>query len=147
MNKADKIISLFLIFFGVFVLFLSRSLPAAPMKGTPGPAYFPVILSALLILCGLGLLLRSSFERKGARVVYEPHSAARLLGTILLAIVTPASLAYLGFVLTCLVVSLIFFLGLRVKWPTALVTSVILTAGIYLVFYYGLSVQLPRGPF
>jgi putative tricarboxylic transport membrane protein len=147
MNKADRIISVFLILFGGFVLFLARSLPAAPMKGTPGPAYFPVILSGILIWCAIMLYLRSSFEGNSTRARYEPHSAVRLLGTILLAIMTPVSLAYLGFVWTCLGSSLIFFLVLRVRWVTSLVTSAALTAGIYLVFHYGLRVQLPGGLF
>jgi hypothetical protein len=147
MSKADKIISVFLILFGILVLFLSRTLPAAPMKGTPGPAYFPAILSGILIWCAIMLYLRSSFERDRSKASYDPHSALRLSGTILLAIMTPVGLAYLGFPLTCFGSSLIFFLVLRVKWVTSLVTSIALTAGIYIVFHYGLSVQLPGGLF
>jgi hypothetical protein len=147
MKKADRIISLILIAFGAFILFTARGLPPAPMKGTPGPAYFPTFLCALLILCGL-VLLGKSFGRKGEeKVTFEPHSGARLWGTFLLATGTPAGLAYLGFAATCFGSSLIFFLVLRVRMASALLLSSFLTAGIYLVFHHGLQVQLPTGVF
>lgn len=147
MKKTDRTISLMLIAFGTFIIFAGRGLPPAPMKGTPGPAYFPTFLCTLLILCAL-ILLGKSFRGQGeGKVTFEPRSAARLWGTILLAAGAPASLAYLGFIATCFASSLIFFLILKVRGSTAILLSTFFTAGIYLVFHYGLQVQLPPGPF
>ncbi|MCX5907174.1 MAG: tripartite tricarboxylate transporter TctB family protein [Deltaproteobacteria bacterium] len=147
MKRADRVISVFLIALGLFVIWMAGSLPPAPMKGTPGPGYLPRLLSGLMVI-GAAILFVSTFIRRGdPKILFEPHSAPRLLYFTLLAVLVPAGLAYGGFILTCFLSSFIFFWIMKVKIPAAIIISVLLTGGIYLAFHYGLQVQFPPGIF
>jgi hypothetical protein len=147
MKKADRIISLVLIAFAVLILWMSASFPPAPVKGTPGPAYVPRLLAAILILCSLVLFAGTYGRKKDREVAFEPHSGLRLFLITLLAVLVPAGLAYLGFLITCFGSTLIFLLILRVRYSSSILISTVVTAGIYLSFHHGLQVQFPMGFF
>ncbi len=147
MKRADRIIALMLIAFGIFIFFSSAGLPPAPMKGTPGPAYVPRLLSILLIYSASVLLLFSFRQKDDLPLRREAKARQRLGGVILLAVLVPAGMAYLGFIFTCFVSSLIFFQILRVRAWFSLLLSAGLTGGIYTAFHYGLRVQFPSGFF
>jgi len=147
MRKADRIIALLLIAFGIFILFSSGGLPPAPMKGTPGPAYVPRLLSILLIYSASILFLFSFRQKEDRPLLWEAKAGRRLWGVFLLAILVPAGMVYLGFIFTCFISSFIFFQILRVRSLFSLLLSAGLTAGIYTAFHYGLKVQFPSGFF
>lgn len=147
MKRADRIIGILLLAFGIFIIAASSGLPPAPMKGTPGPAYVPRLLSILLIYFASVLLLFSFRRREDRPILWEANSSGRLWGVILLALLVPAGMTYLGFILTCLVSSLIFFRILRVRSLSSLFLSAGITVGIYMAFHYGLQVQFPSGIF
>lgn len=147
MVKADRIIGLLLIAFGFFFFLTSGSLPPAPVKGTPGPAYVPRLLSILLIVFAAILIVQSFRNPNRQPIAWEPNSRARLMGIILLAIFVPMGMSYLGFSVTLFASSWIFFQILRVRPLHALLSAGGITYGIYLIFHWGLKVQFPSGIF
>jgi hypothetical protein len=147
MKRADRIIGILLLAFGIFIIAASSGLPPAPMKGTAGPGYVPRLLSILLI-CFASVLLLLSFRRREDRpILWEANSSGGLWGVMLLALLVPAGMAYGGFVLTCFLSSLVFCQILRVRLLSSFFLSAGITVGIYMVFHYGLQVQFPSGIF
>ena len=51
----------------------------------------------------------------------------------------------LGFIITMFLVSLVIMLLLKAKPVSAIVTSLVLSFGMWLIFERGLQVQLPNG--
>lgn len=132
---------------GAAVLLHVRGFPELP-DGQPGPALFPGIVGALLVVFGLVLAGRALWGR-GATDDPRPTSATR--GRIDALAVLGAIVAYLllaetlGFALTMalLLFLLTWRLGAR-PWAAA-VSAVVTTASIVLVFEYVLFVPLPQG--
>lgn len=106
-----------------------------------GPAYFPTILSSLLILIGLISLIRS-FIKPGS-----PFGAFALRGLVLII----ASIILFGFIVrgAGLVIALPVlviissYASIRFHWKYSLALSVGLTIFCILVFLKGLGVPLP----
>ena len=147
MLTADRIIGLLLIALAFFFFMASGSLPPAPVKGTPGPAYLPRLLSILLIASAAILILQTFRHPNRQLISWEPNSRARLLGVILLAVLVPIGMSYLGFFPTLFLSSWIFFQILRVPPVSAFFSAGGITFGIYLIFHWGLKVQFPPGMF
>jgi hypothetical protein len=106
-----------------------------------GPAYFPVILSSLLILIGTISLVRS-FIKPGT-----PFGAFALRGLILII----ASIILFGFILhgAGLIIALPVLViissygSIRFRWKYSLVLAVGLTIFSVLIFLKGLGVPIP----
>ncbi len=106
-----------------------------------GPAYFPTILSLLLILIGVISLVRS-FLKQGS-----PFGAFALKGLVLIT----ASILLFGLIVrgAGLIVALPFlvivssFASSQFRWPYALAFAAGLTLFCVLVFIKGLGVPLP----
>jgi hypothetical protein len=106
-----------------------------------GPAYFPIILSYLLITIGAVSLVRS-FIRSGL-----PVGPFALKGLVLVIV----AIALFGFVvrragfLIALPLLVIFgsYASKKFRWKSALVMAVVVTIFCILVFKQGLGVPLP----
>ncbi len=106
-----------------------------------GPAYFPTILSILLILIGVASLVRS-FVRQGS-----PFGAFAWKG---LALITASILLFgvivrgAGLIVALPVLAIVSsFASSRFRWPYALAFAAGLTLFCVLVFIKGLGVPLP----
>ena len=143
MNKADRIIGVLVVLFGVAVILISAGMHPAARQGIPGPALLPRMVSGALILCGLLLFSRAMVRKADYPVAFNREARARLAGVILLTVLTAVGLAYIGFIVSCLLSAFIFLIILGLRMRTAALTAVAVTAGIYLVFHYGLRVQFP----
>lgn len=113
----------------------------------PGPGYFPFGLGLLLALLGALLLFKA--------LTIESHDGDRI-GTVAWRplLVISASVALFGLLLPRLglVVSLPILItgsalaGNEFHWKDALLNSVVLTLGCWLVFVVGLKLPLPLWP-
>lgn len=110
-----------------------------------GPGYFPLVLSAILVLLGLVVLVQAT------RVAGEPVGAIAWRG---MAFILPAPVFFgltirgLGFVpalfLTCVIAA---FASHRMKPPAALVLAAAVTLFSVVVFSYALGLPFQRfGP-
>ncbi|SRR6266508_1616261 len=117
----------------------------------PGPGFFPVVLSAALLLVALALLvlgLRSGAATRGGAPIELPEGTEprKLLGSVGVFALYIALFEWLGFVLaTAGFLSLLFGALARYRWPIAVGAGVALTIAAYLVFNTWLQVRLPHG--
>jgi hypothetical protein len=119
----------------------------------PGPGFFPLVLSAALLLVALALLvlgLRSGVAAPGgapeATAPPERTEPWKLLASVGTFAVYIALFEWLGFVLaTAGFLSFQFGALARYRWPVAVGAGVALTIAAYLVFNTWLQVRLPHG--
>lgn len=137
--------------------------------GGPGPGLFPGIIGGALVLFG-AILAVKTLVRPAAADAVEAESAlppetesikriadvetstlslrralvngAVIVGSILFYVLAAD---HLGFLITMFVVVLVNMLALRAKALTSLISSLVLTVVMWLVFEKALLVQLPDG--
>ena len=110
-----------------------------------GPAYFPTILGAMLVTLGLLLVFRSFFMHGGERpskTHWQP--LVGILGAVLL-------FAFLidrtGLILASAVTMVACSLGgWDFKWKEQVVNSVVMTAAVVGIFYFGLGLPFRLFP-
>jgi putative tricarboxylic transport membrane protein len=150
MKLHDSLSGALLILFGTAVFLYTRTFPS--MMGDPvGPALFPRIIAAGLVLTGAVLIaLAARKSRADSWISFsEWLQVPRLAAGF--AVVTGGLLAYcllvetLGFFICAPLLLAALFAVLRVRaWliaPLAIVVSVV----IHFIFYKGLGVPLPWG--
>jgi len=140
-----------LIVAALFVIAMTLSFPAFPGQNY-GPAVFPRLLAALLILCGVLLMIRGYGARRAGEGLAEMPEWARDPANVISALlVLGAALAYIlvldavGFVPLTLVVLIVLFLWFRVRVPLAIATALVAAFGINWFFASLMRVPLPRG--
>jgi hypothetical protein len=109
----------------------------------PDAGFFPKCLSAILVVLGLGMILRASFETR-ERAEFTTRSWAVPLAAVAL-IIYAALLNKVGFVL-CTITILFFLMTTygRLRWVVALAVSVSTVIVCY-VGFTELGVPLPQG--
>ena len=129
----------------LFVMWESRALPLGTWR-QPGPAYFPVLLAALLLILGALVWAMGGGAAPVAGVGWgEARHALVILGVSAFICL---GLERLGYRLTMLAALLFLVLVVERKRPlAAAVFAFALSFGSYYLFDTLLRVQLPRGPF
>jgi putative tricarboxylic transport membrane protein len=150
--RANDILSgLALIVCSLAMIALTVSFPDFPGQKY-GPALFPRILGAGLILCGAALVRNGlAARRAGAPWVElapwtrDPWRVASLLLTLALLLVYILASETIGFIPIALVFLLVLFVWLGVRPIPAVLTAVVTTIAIHWFFSTMLRVPLPRG--
>lgn len=150
MRASDTISGIVLIILASVMVALTATFPPFPGQKF-GPALFPRILGAAMILCGVLLILRDrsrgssgpAFEH--ASWLREPWRIVSFL--LILAIPLAAILLWdrVGFVPIGFVSFLALFFWFRVRPATAVAMSVIATVLLQLFFGKAMRVPLPLG--
>lgn len=173
--KGDLAGGLLSVAFGSAVLVHVRTFPQLP-GGQPGPALFPGIIGALMIVFGLVLSVRSFGPGKNAAAepsvpatdpapaatagdggedtdqAAAPKARTNRAGLVNAAAIVGAVIAYIlvadviGFVPTMVVLLGLLMWRLGTRPLTAIGAAVITTAFITVVFRLVLLVPLPQGP-
>lgn len=151
MRANDVISGLVIILLSLAMIALTVSFPDFPGQKY-GPAFFPRILGAGLIICG-GLLVRQGIatHRPGAPWVEiapwvrEPWRLGAFLLTLGLLLLYIVAADAIGFIPMALAFLLALFFWLGVKPVTAVLAAVVSTIAIYWFFATLLRVPLPRG--
>lgn len=151
MRSNDAVSGLLLILLSAAMIALTASFPDFPGQKY-GPALFPRILGAGLIVCGALLTWKGlAAHRAGAPWVelapwtHDPWrlgSFLLMLGMLLLYILVSETV---GFIPIALVFLGGLFLWLGVRPVTAIITAVVATIAIHWFFSTLLRVPLPRG--
>jgi putative tricarboxylic transport membrane protein len=150
--RANDILSgLALILFALAMIALTLSFPDFPGQKY-GPALFPRILGAGLILCGAALVWNGlAARRAGAPWVElapwtrDPRRVASLLLMLALLLAYILASETIGFIPIALVFLLALFVWLGVRPIPAVLTAVLTTIAIHWFFSTMLRVPLPRG--
>lgn len=150
MKINDAIFGLVLAILGAMVLFTVQSFPKIPGQQV-GPALFPGLIAAGILVCGIVLIVRGWLARKAAPWVTpgdwvrSPRHVAAfvlLVASVLFYIVAAQKL---GFLLTATLILTAMFYVLRVPMGKSLLIAVIASLVIHFMFYKLLRVPLPWG--
>lgn len=148
MKKADLITGIVLIALAGYVIYEAWQMPPSLTFG-PGSAFLPfwlgVILTGLAIVLIIGALWRQDDDKNPLPSGKKLFSVLKLLVGL---VVFTLLMETVGFLVNTLI--FVFYLMITVgneRWPKALLTGVLTTAGIYLVFHTLLGITLPKGMF
>ena len=117
----------------------------------PGPGYLPLALGIILILLSLILLvaqMKKTTPGAGQAVLPAVHAGGwkKVVYTVLVLMVAAFFFEQVGYLLTFFfLMVLLMKAGARQSWKRILLTAVLTTVGVYIVFVLLLEVQLPRG--
>jgi putative tricarboxylic transport membrane protein len=146
-RRTDAWVGLGLAVLAGAVLWSARAFPNVPGQKL-GAAFLPTLVGAGLLLCGIGLIVRSLRGR-----AYAGHEAlaagSEHFGSSL--VVIGAVLAYIflservGFLLIAPLCLLAGFVAFRIGWRRALLWAVGGTVLVHVAFYKLLRVPLPWG--
>jgi putative tricarboxylic transport membrane protein len=150
MNKGNRVFSIICLGISLWLI-LESSNYNYMVKYTPGPGFFPFWLGVVLSLFSIALLIET-FRKKGGKNLNEPsrlpgRQALYRVGEITLLTAGFALLmTSLGFVLSAfLFVSGLLFFMERVPVVRSLITGLIMSACVYLIFEYWMEIGLPAG--
>lgn len=148
MRVVNIILAIVLILFGCFYSYLTIHLPDRNLPNTLGSAFMPwVLVTSLFILSAL-LLLQTIYKGSAESCDYaiSKKEGTSILFLVVLVIVYIKAMAYFGFLLVTpfFLVALMLTVGAR-KWKEVLLTSTLVTFGIYLFFQKVFQIILPAG--
>jgi len=139
---------------GLVFIYLCSALPLFEKEGYPGPAFFPLLLSLVLIVSGVALALSGL---KGLKQVKSPEVGFRKLTNLLkrdevrnaliFIIITAiyiAAIPYIGFMLSSLLYVAIIQVIYGVPMTKALPIAIASVLFIYVLFVAVLRVVLPE---
>jgi len=139
-NPKDFWTGLVFIAFGLAFLLIAQDYPMGSARRM-GPAYFPVILSCVLMLIGLATAIRSFFGR-GA-----PVGAFALKAMVLVTIATVLFgllVRDAGMVISVfLMIMISAYASVHFNWKSAALLGIAMAAFCVLVFDYGLGLSIP----
>lgn len=139
---------------GYCMIYINGSISTTVYTDPLGASFWPTfLLAALIVLLGINLIqiyIRTPKEQRNLQSVTRINFGAilknRLTWGILLLAAYAAILPVTGFLLTSFVMGLLLSLLLGEKRPAVLIISSLLTVVlVFIVFYRGMSIQLPRG--
>ena len=113
----------------------------------PGAGYFPLLLSVVLALLGAIVLFKSlTIETEGGDPI-GPIAWRPLLVTVASIAMFGFALPRLGmFVTVPLLIIMVSFAGKEFGWKGVLLNALVLTAGAWFIFIWGLNLTIPLKP-
>ena len=137
----NRILGLGALSLAAFMLWFGYGLQAPVAYEPLGPAAFPVVVAAIMALCGVRLLLKGG----GHPEPLPPGALGRILAVVLVLVGYALVFEPLGFIpATALMVCLVgrLFGG---SWVKTLAAGVVGSILLFLLFDRGLDVVLPPG--
>jgi putative tricarboxylic transport membrane protein len=132
---------LLLVVLAIWIWWYSANFPSLD-EGYPGPALFPRIVAVGFALCGLLLLYPFRGSLKLGSRPLEAERILTLAGGLLIIVLFPFLLEFIGFVPALGILCLGFGFLLRVIWWKAILTAGLTAGIIYFLFVIGLGVSL-----
>lgn len=155
MHLSDRVTGMFLVVLGALAYWGGSRLPAVPGQDV-GPAAFPMVIGAGLVLCGLLIAfgIGHTFEVEEPGESPQAPGLAQRLGRMewLAAFLPPALLIFyviaaeaLGFLLTAAVMLLVCARALGASWRLTIGLTLLAPPFVHLAFHKLLRVPLPDG--
>lgn len=151
MKKADQWTGLFLLILSALICGGSLRLPYGSVHN-PGPGFFPLWLGIILGAMSIGLILKTTRQREGARMMRELLAEKFRWGKVISVII--ALLLYgllmdsLGFlIVTFLFMAFLLWFVDPQPWRTVILWTLVGGLGSYLIFEVWLKLRLPKGFF
>jgi len=139
----------------IFIIIISLNFPSFILgdKKLPGPNFFPIILSIILIITGGYEILiawrdtRAKISVKSSKEYLKDWGNQNVLIIILSLILYISFLKWLGFILATFIFSLFLMIRLKTGWIRGTIFSTVAVIVIMLLFVKLFKVQLPEGSF
>ncbi len=148
MKSRDFLSSIFWILFSLAVVNLTSRLSFGSLH-EPGPGFFPLLTSLVILGLSLAVLIRSLLQGRprmtgiGAELL---KSLVKVSPVLILLFLYAVLLDTLGFlIVTFLLIFLLLEVIYRQKWWVGLITALAGSLGSYLIFQVWLQSQLPKG--
>lgn len=143
MLTANRIIGIVLIIFAGAVWSMAQGFPDQSVQG-PGTAFFPQVMSILLIFLSICLIFINPLEAAEEKLTKEKRITFLLTIAVIVSyiLITPQ----LGYVITTLgaVFLMVGLLG-DMKWWKRLITAFVITGIVFAAFEWLFNVPLPQG--
>jgi putative tricarboxylic transport membrane protein len=136
--SGTRLVGLVLAAIGVLAAAGTMGYPAGG-QGVPGPALFPRIIAALLVVCGVWLVWRPG---AGAPLDVPPGRPRAIAWTMVLLVAYVALWSVVPFVPRTALMLLAFLRLLDVSWRGALLTAALMSVVLFVVFERLLAVRL-----
>ncbi|WED23940.1 tripartite tricarboxylate transporter TctB family protein [Vibrio sp. JC009] len=152
----DAFTGLFGVGFGLIYGYMSYSMPRAAFGNPMDPIYFPLGISAISILIGILLLVKSDFKASvmaWTDLINEDevkkNDRRRILYTCIISVGYALVFEHLGYVISTflfMIAMLTITSGKETMVKNAII-AVLFSVGVYFVFSTLLSISLPPLPF
>ena len=145
MIVANRVIGIGLLLLSVYAWLAANTFPASMGQG-PGPDFFPKMSAVILGILAIMLVFKKE-ETEGKVYAFHGRSSVRSFILAFIAIIFYVILIeFIGFGVSTVLVSLawMWLMGVR-KWTTLIGASLIISAGISIIFEYLLGVPIPHG--
>lgn len=150
--KKDRIIGLILVAMAITVAIATANMTTSklPVSGDPGPRLMPYIASALLGVCGIGIIIQAEGESKPTMSKKGWLNCAGLLAICLVYVLILEPVGYLlssALALAALLCWIVYAKDGKehIKPLRFLLYSAVVTVAFYAFFTKVLNVVLPRG--
>lgn len=147
MKKAGVWAGIITLVYAIIIFQQSLSLEYSTRLG-PGPGFFPLWLSGILIVLTLCYIVDSIRHDviKVSEILPGGKASQNIVSTVAGLILFPIVVSYLGFVISATMLQFIMFVR-DFKWYTALGISVSISVMLLVVFQSLLGVSLPVNDF
>lgn len=147
MKKAGVWAGIITLVYAIIIFQQSLSLEYSTRLG-PGPGFFPLWLSGILIVLTLCYIVDSIRHDviKVSEILPGGKASQNIVSTVAGLILFPIVVSYLGFVISATMLQFIMFVR-DFKWYTALGISVSISVVLLVVFQSLLGVSLPVNDF
>lgn len=151
-NKKDFGLGVVSIVIAALITALSMQLRASGYDGDPGPKMFPMTGAAIILICGIALIIRPGKIAGKFLTIKQWQSAITMFGVYVGVAVLffllgfSVSLPIIAFSLTFLMSRLsLKDLSLKKRIIKSLIYAVIASVCVYLAYVVGLNARLPEG--
>lgn len=155
MGKSTNIwFGIILIVIAVFIIIMSLGFPSFIVgdKKLPGPNFFPVILSIILIIAGGYEILTArrgdmlaKISAKSSKGYLKDWGNQNVLIIVFSLLIYISFISWLGFSLATFIFSLTLMIRLKTGWIRGTIFSTVAVIVIMLIFTKIFMVQLPEG--
>lgn len=150
MRTANITIAIVLILFGAFYSYLTAALPDRNLPNTLGSSFMPWVLVTCLFVLSILLMLQTIFKGSAETCDYaiSKKEGAGVFFLVIIVITYMKAMTYFGFLLVTpiFLAVLMLIIGAR-KWKEIVLTSTLVTFGVYLFFQKVFQIILPAGEF
>lgn len=150
MRTANITVAIILILFGGFYSYLTAVLPDRNLPNTLGGSFMPWVLVTCLFVLSILLMVQSIYKGSVETCDYRisKKEGIGIIFLVIVVIVYIKAMAFFGFLLVTpiFLAVLMLTIGAR-KWQEIVLTSTLVTFGIYLFFQKVFQIILPAGEF
>ncbi|WP_066160894.1 tripartite tricarboxylate transporter TctB family protein [Hydrogenophaga pseudoflava] len=139
---SDRIFGIFGLLFAGLVVWATGRIEESFIQDPLGPKAFPLAIAALIALSGGVMLIKPGPNPAWPALTKWLEMAITVGVMVAYALVLPE----LGFVLSSTVLASFMVWRLGGTPAQSVVGGLVMSAGIYLIFTYGLSLSLAKGP-